>query len=54
MFVTWLHQSDEPGFDRMMKAILNGRPFVEAVDAGYGRDVQMLWREFAQGSAETK
>ena len=48
MFVAWLHDSDAPGFARMMNAILDGRPFVEAVDAGYHQDAQSLWQKFAQ------
>ena len=48
MFVSYLHDSDAPGFSRMMNAILDGRPFVEAVDAGYHQDVQALWKKFAR------
>jgi hypothetical protein len=47
MFVSWLHDTDTPGFARMMNAILDGRPFVEAVDTGYRQNVQSLWRQFA-------
>jgi hypothetical protein len=54
MFVSYLHDSDTPGFARMMNAILDGRPFVEAVDTGYHQDVQSLWQQFAQTSAEGK
>jgi hypothetical protein len=54
MFVSYLHDSDGPGFARMMNAILDGRPFVEAVAAGYHQDVQSLWQKFAQSSAEQK
>jgi hypothetical protein len=54
MFVSWLHISDAPGFARMMNAILDGRRFVEAVDAGYHQDVQSLWQRFAQAGAEGK
>jgi hypothetical protein len=54
MFVSWLHDSDAPGFARMMNAVLDGRRFVEAVDAGYHQDVQSLWQQFAQTSAEQK
>jgi hypothetical protein len=50
MFVSYLHNSDEPGFARMMNAILDGRPFVEAVDVGYHEDVHSLWQKFAQTS----
>jgi hypothetical protein len=54
MFVSYLHDSDAPGFARMMNAILDRRPFVEAVEAGYHRDVQSLWQKFAETSAERK
>lgn len=54
MFVAWLHASDAPGFARMMDAILDGRPFVQAVDAGYHQDVHSLWQKFAQTGAERK
>lgn len=54
MFVSYLHDSDGPGFARMMDAILDGRPFAEAVTAGYHRDIQSLWRQFAQSSAGRK
>jgi hypothetical protein len=54
MFVSYLHDSDAPGFARMMNAILDGRPFVEAVDVGYHQDVHALWQRFAQTSAERK
>jgi hypothetical protein len=48
MFVSFLHDTDTPGFARMMNAVLDGRPFVEAVDTGYHQDVQSLWQKFAQ------
>jgi hypothetical protein len=48
MFVAYLHDSDTPGFARMMNAILDGRPFVDAVMVGYRRDIQSLWQEFAE------
>jgi hypothetical protein len=54
MFISWLHRSDAPGFARMMNAILDGRPFVEAVDTGYHQDVHSLWQKFAQSGAEGK
>jgi hypothetical protein len=54
MFVSYLHDSDAPGFARMMNAILDGRPFVEAVDVGYHQDVRALWQKFAPTSAERK
>jgi hypothetical protein len=54
MFVSWLHRSDAPGFARMMNAILDGRPFVEAVDTGYHQDVHSLWQKFAEAPSEAK
>jgi hypothetical protein len=54
MFVSWLHESDTPGFARMMNAILDERPFADAVDTGYHQDVQSLWQKFAQARAEPK
>ena len=50
MFVSWLHDSDSAGFARLMNAVLDGRPFVEAVDAGYHQDVHALWEKFAASS----
>ena len=54
MFVSYLHDSDAPGFARMMNAILDGRPFAEAVTAGYRQDVHSLWQQFAQTGAVGK
>jgi hypothetical protein len=54
MFVSYLHDSDAPGFARLMNAILDGRPFVEAVTVGYQQDVHSLWQRFAQTGAEGK
>jgi hypothetical protein len=54
MFVAWLHDTDAPGFARMMNAILDGKRFVEALDAGYHQDVQSLWQQFARAGAEQK
>jgi hypothetical protein len=54
MFVSYLHDSDAPGFARMINAILDGHPFVEAVTVGYHHDVHFLWQQFAQTSAERK
>jgi hypothetical protein len=54
MFVSFLHDSDPAGFARMMQAILDGRPFVDAVAAGYRQDVHALWREFAEAGDEVK
>ena len=46
MFVNYLRDRDEPGFNRMMNAILDDRPFAEAVTAGYHDDVRSLWQSF--------
>lgn len=54
MFVSFLHDSNPPGFARMMDAILDGRPFVEAVTAGYQQNVYDLWRKFAEAGDEPK
>jgi hypothetical protein len=48
MFVTYLHDSDEPAFARMINAILDGRSFVDAVSTGYHEDIQSLWHKFVQ------
>jgi hypothetical protein len=50
MFVGYLRESDRPGFDRMMNAILDGRPFREAVTLGYHDDVRSLWDKFLKTS----
>jgi hypothetical protein len=54
MFVGYLHHFDAPGFARMMNAILDGKRFVEALDAGYHQDAQSLWQQFVQTGAEQK
>jgi hypothetical protein len=54
MFVSFLHDTDTPGFARMMNAILDGRPFAEALDTAYHQDVQSLWQKFATAGAEAK
>jgi hypothetical protein len=48
MFVNYLREKDRPAFDRMIRAILDRRPFAEAVSLGYHVDVRALWHEFAQ------
>jgi hypothetical protein len=54
MFVTYLRDKDGLAFDRMMSAILDGRGFAEAVDAGYHVDVRSLWQQFVKSSADPK
>ena len=46
MFVNYLRESDGPAFDRMMNAILDGRPFLNALTVGYHKDLHSLWQEF--------
>jgi hypothetical protein len=50
MFVNYLRESDEPAFDRMMNAILEDRPFTEAVTVGYHDGVRSLWQRFIESS----
>jgi hypothetical protein len=50
MFVNYLRESDEPAFDRMMNAILDDRPFAEAVTIGYHDNVRSLWEKFIKSS----
>jgi hypothetical protein len=50
LFVTYLRDSDDVGFSRMMNAILDGRPFAESVRRGYEIDLPTLWSRFAQGA----
>jgi hypothetical protein len=54
MFVNYLRESDRPAFDRMMNAVLDGRAFAEAVNAGYHTDVRSLWQGFVKSNAERK
>lgn len=46
MFVDYLRESDRPAFGRMMNAILDDRPFAEAVTLGYHDSLQSLWERF--------
>lgn len=48
MFVTFLHDTNPVGFARMMDAILDSRPFAEAVTIGYETDLQKLWLRFVR------
>jgi hypothetical protein len=54
MFVSYLRESDRSAFDRVMNAVLDGRPFAEALAVGYHKDVHSLWREFAPANAPRK
>jgi hypothetical protein len=48
LFVTFLRDTNPAGFARMMNAILDGRPFAEAVTTGYETDLQALWLHLVQ------
>jgi hypothetical protein len=48
MFITFLHDTNPVGFARMMDAILDDRPFAEAVTTGYEADLRTLWLRFVQ------
>lgn len=48
LFVTFLHRRNPEGFARMMAAVLDGRPFVEAVANGYETDLHALWSDFVR------
>jgi hypothetical protein len=50
MFVNYLRDSDRAAFDRLMNAILDGRPFAEAVTIGYHGNVGSLWDKFIGSS----
>jgi hypothetical protein len=50
MFVNYLRETDRLAFDRMMNAILDGHPFVEALGVGYHEDVRSLWEKFTKSS----
>jgi hypothetical protein len=50
MFVNYLRESDRPAFDRTMNAILDDRPFTEAVTAAYHDNVRSLWEKFIESS----
>lgn len=54
MFLSYLRETDRLAFDRMMNAILDGRPFAEAVAVGYHDDVRSLWEAFFTSISERK
>lgn len=54
LFVNYLRESDPPAFERMMNAVLDGRAFADAVNAGYHTDVRSLWQGFIKSNAERK
>jgi hypothetical protein len=50
LFVTFLHDRNPAGFARTMAAVLDGRQFKEAIEAGYGRDLRVLWADFLRAN----
>jgi hypothetical protein len=46
LFVAFMHDGNPAGFVRMMAAVLDNRPFKEAVTAGYGSSLDALWSDF--------
>ena len=50
LFVAFLHDTNPAGFAQMMNAVLDGRPFAEAVRTGYEIDLPTLWLGFAQAA----
>jgi hypothetical protein len=50
MFVSYLRESDRTAFDRLMNAVLDDRPFTEAVAIGYHDNVRSLWETFVGSS----
>jgi len=53
MFVAFLQDTNPVAFATMMRAILDGRPFAEAVATGYHTDVEELWLRFVRSSARS-
>jgi hypothetical protein len=54
LFVTFLHDTNPAGFGRMMDAILDGRPFAQAVTTAYGADLLTLWLRFVQATSNSR
>src|SRR5262245_12664384 len=54
LFVAFLQESNPAGFARLMNAILDGRPFGEAVATAYGTDLAILWSRFAGTSPTSR
>jgi len=48
MFTAFLRDSNPAAFARLMNALLDGRPFAEAVRASYGADLNALWDQFVR------
>jgi hypothetical protein len=54
IFVSYLRDTNAPGFARMINAILDGRQFEEAVAAAYQENLQSLWLRFMQTGAKSR
>ncbi len=52
MFVGFLRDTDPDGFARLMSAILDGRPFAEAITTAYQADLPTLWQRFVQANGK--
>jgi len=50
MFVAFLRDTNPAAFAAMMQAILDGRPFAEAIETGYQADIQALWLRFVKAT----
>jgi hypothetical protein len=48
LFMTFLRDTNPVDFSRMMNAILDGRPFAEAVTTGYETELHTLCLHFVQ------
>ena len=48
MFTAFLRDTDPPAFARLMRAILDGQPFVAAVRTSYRADLNTLWERFVE------
>jgi hypothetical protein len=53
MFVAFLHDTNPAAFDLMMQAVLDGRPFAEAVETGYHTGLERLWLRFLRSAAQS-
>lgn len=53
MFVAFLRDTNPAAFAAMMQAILDGRPFAEAVETGYQTDIEALWLRFVRSTGQS-
>ena len=52
-FVAFLQDTNPVAFATMMQAILDGRPFAQAVESAYHLDVEALWLRFLRLPVQT-